>query len=340
MAVDALELALTPLTPVWAGVSSVRRAAYAVGALRRYRLPMPVISVGNLSFGGSGKTPTVIALARDLVRRGRRPAVLSRGFGRDRPTPMVVVGPDPTADPAVCGDEPLEIARALPGVPVVVDSDRVRGGHRAAEIGADVVLLDDGFQHLRLERDRDLVLLPADDPWAGGHLPPRGRLRERPTAIRRATAALVTGLTGTGDSRFEQIQLELSTLAPSCPVIGLETRVTRMLGPDGQLHANEIGGRRVVAFAGLARPQQFSHSLQQLGAEVVASHWFADHHTYQPQEVEEICAEAAALEALPVTTRKDAVKLGDDVSVWVVEMTVGPVDDSWDHLWTACGGVP
>ena len=120
--------------------------------MRRTKLPVPVISVGNLTFGGTGKTPTVIALARDLVRMGRRPAVLTRGYRRVDDGQAVLVGPEPRQTAAEVGDEPLEMARRLPGVPVVVDADRARGGEEARRLGADVVLLDDGFQHLRLER--------------------------------------------------------------------------------------------------------------------------------------------------------------------------------------------
>lgn len=334
-----LELALLPLTPVYAGIVGLRRRAYAFGVLRRHRLAVPVVSVGNLSFGGSGKTPTVIALARDLIHRGRRPAVVTRGFGRAPGPPQVLVGPEVDADPLRCGDEPLEIARGLPGVPVVVDPDRVRGGRRARALGADLVLLDDGFQHLRLQRNVDLVLLPADDPWAGGRLPPRGRLRERPSALRRASAALVTGLEGLNDARLQTVQRQVEVVAPGCPVVGVTSRLVRVMSADGELEIESLRGQRVVAFAGLARPDGFRRTLQRAGAEMVGCRWFADHHHYRPEDLEVVCAEAEAAGALAVTTRKDAVKLPQDPRVWVAEIEVEPLS-SWQELWSACGGVP
>ncbi|MCK5377122.1 MAG: tetraacyldisaccharide 4'-kinase, partial [Acidobacteria bacterium] len=156
---------LVPLTPLYRGVVAARGVAYDRGWLRSQSLDIPVISVGNISFGGTGKTPMVVALVRDLIRLGRRPAVLTRGYGRRERDLDVVVGPEPKQRVEEVGDEPLEIAGLLPGVPVVVEADRVRGGREAQRLGADVVVLDDGFQHRRLRRDLDLVLLDAGDPW-------------------------------------------------------------------------------------------------------------------------------------------------------------------------------
>jgi len=176
---------LLPLAPVYRGVVAARRAIFSRGWLRRARLDVPVISVGNLTFGGTGKTPVVIALVRDLVRMGRRPAVLTRGYKRRENHQVVVVGPEPRQRVDEVGDEPLEMARRLPGVPVVVDANRERGGLEALRLGADVVVLDDGFQHLRLERDLDIVVIDAGDPWGGHRLPPLGRLREPVAALAR-----------------------------------------------------------------------------------------------------------------------------------------------------------
>ena len=208
---------LAPLTPLYRGAVAARLEAYRRGWLRSSRLPAPVISVGNLTFGGTGKTPTVIALVRDLVRRGRHPAVLTRGYGRTIAEPVVLIGPDPKVAVEVAGDEPLELAARLPGVPMVVDPDRVRGGVEALTRGADILVLDDGFQHLRLERDLDLVLVDAGDPWGGGRMPPRGRLREPLSGLARAHAVLLTKVPADPEPMLTEVRRVVAERAPGTP---------------------------------------------------------------------------------------------------------------------------
>jgi tetraacyldisaccharide 4'-kinase len=300
----------------------------------REGLGIPVISVGNLSFGGTGKTPTVIALVRDLVRLGRRPAVLTRGYRRRGREQVVLVGPQPPEDVTEVGDEPLEMARRLPGVPVVVDADRVRGGREARRLGADVVVLDDGFQHRRLERDLDVVLLDAADPWGGGQLPPLGRLREPLSGFRRASAALVTKLPVDWRPAMEEIETRLAKIAPDIPVFAARMRLERVRLPnEGWQEPESLDGRRVLAFAGIGRPQGFLDKLVEAGANVVSTRWFPDHYRYSATDIESILTEAEAAGAVPVTTGKDAVKLPTDAAVWVVEAVMEPVDGSWQGLW-------
>lgn len=328
---------LRPLTPLYSAVVRCRREAYRRGLLSSVRLEAPVVSVGNLTFGGTGKTPTVIALARDLVRNGRRPAVLTRGWGRATDAPMVAVAPDERLLPEVCGDEPLEIACRLPGVPVVVDGDRVRGAAEAIRRGADVLLLDDGFQHLRVTRDVDLLLVDAGDPWGGGRLPPAGRLREPADGVRRADLVVVTKLAPDDGDRLAELADEIHQLAPRMPVLGARVAPTRVRTDAGWQPASELAGRRVVAFAGLGRPEGFLESLRQAGAEPVAWRWFADHHAYAGGDLSAVLTEAARLDAVAVTTRKDAVKLSPGAPVWVLEVEMVPVGDSWDPVWELLG---
>ena len=325
---------LLPLAPVYRGAVAVRRAAYRRGWMRRTRLAVPVISIGNLTFGGTGKTPTVISLARDLVRMGRRPAVLTRGYKRLDDGQVVVVGPDPKQTAVEVGDEPLEMARRLPGVPVIVDADRARGGAEAQRLGADVVLLDDGFQHLRLERDLDLVLIDAGDPWGGSRLPPLGRLREPVTALKRADAVLITKAPGEWRLLAAEIEGVVDRVAPRLQVFISRMRPSRVLVPEeGWLGPEVLTGRRVMAFAALGRPEGFADTLAEAGAEIVATRWFPDHHVYTDQELCEVVDQAAAASAIPVTTAKDAVKLPSDTSAWVVEIVIEPVEGSWNGLW-------
>ena len=325
---------LLPLAPVYRGAVAVWKAAYRRGLMRRTKLPVPVISVGNLTFGGTGKTPTVIALARDLVRMGRRPAVLTRGYRRVDDGQAVLVGPEPRQTAAEVGDEPLEMARRLPGVPVVVDADRARGGEEARRLGADVVLLDDGFQHLRLERDLDLVLIDAGDPWGGGHLPPLGRLREPVCSLERADAVLITKAPADWRPSATDIERVIDQVAPGVQVFISRVRPSRVHVPgDGWLGSEVLTGRRVMAFAALGRPDGFADTLTEAGAEIVATRWFPDHHAYTEQDLAEVVGQAEKASAIPVTTAKDVVKLPPDSGAWVVEVVIEPVEGSWNGLW-------
>jgi tetraacyldisaccharide 4'-kinase len=294
---------------------------------------VPVVSVGNLTFGGTGKTPTVIALARDLVRRGRRPAVLTRGYGRTVHEPVVVIGPEPGHGPERTGDEPLEMALRLPGVPIVVDADRARGGREAVRLGATILVLDDGFQQLGIGRDLDLVLIDAGDPWGGGRLPPRGRLREPISALGRASAVLVTKLRTDLDSVRGDIVQRVRTVAGDVPVLGARMEASRVRTPDGWQPPAVLKGRRVLAFAGVARPQAFRDLLSSCGAIVVGTRWLDDHHRYRPGEMDRLVFEARKLDAIPITTAKDAVKLPEPSPAWVAEAEMVPTAGDWERLW-------
>jgi tetraacyldisaccharide 4'-kinase len=325
---------LLPLSPLYRGAVAARGAAYRRGWLSRARLDAPVISVGNLTFGGTGKTPTVIALVRDLVRIGRRPAVLTRGYKRRDDRQIVVVGPEPRQGVDEVGDEPLEMARRLPGVPIVVDADRERGGREALRYGADVLVLDDGFQHLRLERDLDLVLIDSGDPWGGGRLPPLGRLREPLTAIRRASAVVITKVPSDWRPVVAEIEAVVERVAPSLQVFVSRMNACRVRVPgEGWQPAEVLAGRRVLAFAGIGRPQGFADTLSEAGADVVDSRWFPDHHAYSAADLLDVVASAEKVEAVPVTTAKDATKLPPDAAVWVVEVAMEPIEGSWRGLW-------
>jgi tetraacyldisaccharide 4'-kinase len=324
---------LRPLTPLYRAAVRGRAAAYARGWLAEQRLELPVVSVGNLTFGGTGKTPTVCALARDLVRRGRQPAVLTRGYGRSNDDQLVLLGPDHGRSAAEAGDEPLELAERLPGVPIVVDQDRARGGRRAQTLGADLLILDDGFQHLRLGRDLDLVLVDAGDPWGGGQLPPRGRLREPVTALRRADAVLVTKLPRSYEQVLAVIRARVQAEAADIPVWGARFAVSRVLTVGGWKGPEALDGAEVFAMAGVGRPEGFTQVLSEAGARVLGARWFPDHHVYAEADLEAVSREAAELGAVVVTTRKDAVKLPAGHPWWIVEADIRPVAGSWNGLW-------
>ena len=260
-----------PRSPWQLLYGAAHRARRAWWARRSRRLPRPVVSVGNLHWGGSGKTPLTAAVARWLRDQGRHPAILSRGYGRrERGVQVVSAGEGPLLGPLAAGDEPVALAAELPGVAVVVARDRdAAGRHALARLSPppDVFVLDDGFSHLRLARDVDLLAFPAADPFAGGRLPPGGRLREPLAAAARADAVLLTGAAADLAAAGGGAALA-AALAPHGfhgPGFDCELRqgAVRLEG-SGELWP----GDRVVAVAGVARPAGFFAAARELGFEI------------------------------------------------------------------------
>ncbi|MCP4902205.1 MAG: tetraacyldisaccharide 4'-kinase [bacterium] len=331
-----LKYLLLPLTPVFRSLVAARNFGFRVGCISTSRLPVPVISVGNLTFGGTGKTPTVISLVRELVRRGQRPAVLTRGYRRKDRRPTLIVGPDSTASAERVGDEALEMATRLPGVPIAIDGDRVRGGREALRRGASVIVMDDGFQHRRLARDLDLVLIDAGDPWGGGRLPPLGRLREPIKGLVRADAAIITKLPADSEGRFADLRQEIASIAPSLPVFGARLVPTGLISPEGRQSVECIANRRVVAMAGLGRPSGFVEALKDIDAQVVEQLFFRDHHHFDQADVDSAIACASQNRAILVTTAKDAAKLPRGAGHWILEVEMVPNEGSWDDVLDLC----
>jgi tetraacyldisaccharide 4'-kinase len=265
----------------------LRELGLRLGLSKVERLRWPVISIGNLSTGGAGKTPLTIALARALSGRGIPVDVLSRGYGRTNGSAMRV---NATGTAEEYGDEPLEIARAT-GVPAYVAARRYEAGLIAeAEMPVGMHLLDDGFQHRRLHRDVDIVLVSTRD--FKDRLLPAGNLREPLRALRRATCVVV-------DADDEEVEARLDRIGWEGPGLRIRRRmeVPHVIGP-------------VVAFCGIARPQQFFAGLEANGMELAARITFADHHSYSIGDVERLLAEMRKRGAVAcVTTEKDRVRL-------------------------------
>jgi tetraacyldisaccharide 4'-kinase len=290
---------------MYSAVAVWRRQWYARVPSRRGRLTRPVISVGNLSVGGSGKTPVVGYIAQLLVESGERPAILTRGYGRRTREPITIVsdGTSPPAGVDAAGDEPLMLARALPGVSVVAGASRYRAGRLAEEqLGATVHVLDDGFQHVQIERTVDLLLVCEDD--LRDRPLPTGRLREPLTAGAAADAALVPAGYPTAVERVAR-------------AVGIRTafQVTRALGaphtiardPESVVVPPES---RVFAVAGIARPERFFSDVSAAGWHLVGSMSFRDHHRFSDADVKRFGdAARAAGAAIILTTEKDAVRL-------------------------------
>jgi tetraacyldisaccharide 4'-kinase len=300
------------LSGAYARVTQLRRAWYARPGRPR-RLNHCVVSVGNLSVGGSGKTPVVAALARLLRDRGERPVILTRGYGRRDTTEGVLVVSDGARvrEPVTrSGDEPQLLARTVPGVPVLVCVDRyIAGLFAERQFGATVSIMDDGFQHVQLQRDIDLLLMsPAD---LDDCVLPTGRLREPLEAARFADAVLVPGT----DDDVALVAAELGHHDAFRVVPTFEE-------PKGPRRGD---GRTVVAFAGIARPERFFAALRSLGYDVARELTFRDHHWYSAADAEMILAAARETNAsLIVTTEKDAVRCDMDVAVLPMTVAIEP----------------
>lgn len=285
---------LWPLALPYAAVIAARNLYYDVapGAVRRAAIP--VISVGNLAAGGTGKTPLVIEIIHRLRALGRRPAILTRGY---------------KAAPGAVADEVLEFRDALPDTPVIVNADRVSGAITARVAhAADCAVLDDGFQHRRLARQLDIVLLDALRPWAGGLLP-AGRAREPRGALQRADVFVITRTNQVTPQEVAALTAELRHYGKQ-PVVLAAVEPAAIVARDGRPRVPcDLRGRRLLAVCGIGNPQTFARLMTALTGpcELLT---FSDHQSYGPRQLEAICAAARRSGAAEVvTTRKDWVKL-------------------------------
>ena len=319
---------------MYAAVARRRRERHArVPELRR-RLRHPVVSIGNLALGGRGKTPMAAYVARLLLDRGERPAILSRGYARERPDEGVVIVRDAMrirADLSRSGDEPLMLARQLPGACVLVCEDRYLAGCIAEHhLGATVHVLDDGLQHLQLDRDLDVVLVGREDIVRPVTLP-AGRLREPLDTLVVADAIVVE----------EGVVIETAGLA--APVFTMKRQLGAPIFPDGSTdrigHSHQLKG---FAFAGVAQPAEFFRLLRASSVEIAGTRAFRDHHAYSPRDVQEVVSAARSTgAAVLVTTEKDYVRLlrfrPFPVPLGFAPLTIQPEPHAEFAAWLAAG---
>ena len=293
---NATRWLLGPLSVVYGGAIWGRNLYYDRSRSASRRAAVPVVSIGNLTVGGTGKTPFAIEVVRRLAALGRRPAILTRGYKAAGNTPA---------------DEVLEFHDAVPDVPVVVNPDRAAGADMAcATHGANCLVLDDGFQHRRLARDLDIVLIDALSPWGGGWLLPAGRLREPRSSLRRADVLVITRSNQVDAATLDTIAADLRRHAGDKPILSATVEADALVDRAGRrTPVRELAGRRVLGVCGLGNPSTF----QRLGASLAeACTWcvFADHQRYTAAHVDAIRTTAGRANAeLVVTTRKDWVKL-------------------------------
>ena len=312
---------LRGLSVLFAGAVGVRYFLYWLGIIRRYPLGVQVISIGNVTAGGTGKTPVTEIFARTLAAEGRKVAILSRGYRRKEapwwrrlltgviePPLVVSDGRRVLLDSAIGGDEPYMLASNLPGVAVLVDRNRVKAGRYAVKrFGCDTIILDDGFQYQKLKHSIEVVLVDATNPFGNGHMLPRGILREPIRHLRRADIIFLTKCRGDTSG----VRAEIRRYNERADIVECthSPRVMRDVWSREEFPLGWLKGRTVCTLSGIASPKGFENSLRALGAKVVWCERYTDHHRYDSSEILYALNRSADMQAdALVTTEKDAVR--------------------------------
>ncbi len=295
---------LWPLSCLYGLVVRLRLLAFSLGLKETYHASVPVVSVGNLSVGGTGKTPMTDFLAKWMVRHEVPTAIVSRGYGGNYTAPVARVNQpdDALMNPAACGDEPFLLARRNPAVMVFVARQRALGVQEAEKAGAKLIILDDGFQHRAVHRDLDIVLLDSQKPFGNGSLLPAGQLRESQSALQRSHLLVMT--------RVQSDRKNTSMM--SKPTIHtrhvMSQNLTSLSGDI--VNWDDLAGKSCIAFAGIARPDEFFTDLKTRNITLVDEIPLADHQVYDAEFLAQLTLCSQGCDAL-ITTEKDAVKLSD-----------------------------
>ena len=306
------------LTGPYRFATCIRTRLYERGWLARRRLPRPVVSVGNLTVGGTGKTPMTMWVAEKLLEQGKKPGILSRGYRRKRQREFLLVsdGTSILAGPHEAGDEPYLMATRCPGVVVAVGADRYALGRWVLGLApVDCFILDDGFQHLSLDRDVNLLLVDSSDPAGMRELLPVGRLREPLREAKRASAIVLT--------RVEDESMMSNVLEPIETAVGasikpITTRfpVNKLVGAQESMPPSDVRGKKALIFSGIGNPKQFHRTVNTLGVQVVDELVFRDHEAYAPSRIEDIYRRLEQTQPdLVLTTEKDLVKVQANWSI-------------------------
>lgn len=312
---NPITLALAPLGHLYGVAMKAHRALYRSGRFSTHELGAPVISVGNLTTGGTGKTPLVEWIANELAQKGRRVCILTRGYGRRRSGTRVIVsnGSEVLADANQAGDEPLLLAERLKGLAAVVcDADRVSAASWAVEnLKSDAFVLDDGFQHLRVARNLNILTIDATNPWGNGRLLPAGILRESLAEMARADCVVITR--ADDSDQTEELQRKIGELSSGSPIF--RSRMTlrglrQVAGRESPVGADEIKASSVAAFCGIGNPESFFSLVRRAGYQLCHTQTFRDHHIYSQADMDRVARESNKLGAqILLTTAKDEVKL-------------------------------
>lgn len=330
-AAEVMATFLYGLSFLFSGIVQLRYYLYEHRILRNKPLGCLVVVVGNLTVGGTGKTPVVEKFARILTERGRKVAILSRGYkskkeplpkklwrkfthAEEDPPKIVSDGENVLLDSEIAGDEPYMLARNLPGVVVLCDKNRVKAGSFAIrKFGCDTLILDDGMQYLPLKGKLNLLLVDKTNPFGNQHLLPRGILREPIKHLNRGSYIFLTKSDGNRDEALLELIRENN---PEAEIIECAHKPQFLQSPETseRLPLDALNGARIAAFSGIASPESFENMLRQFGAEIRYNQRFLDHHRFSRFEIERLYKKAGELELdMIVTTEKDAVRLFEDI---------------------------
>jgi tetraacyldisaccharide 4'-kinase len=327
----AAVITLTPLSGLYGVAMKARRVLYQRGLFHTHKAGAPVISVGNITTGGTGKTPLVEWIARALARRQKRVCILTRGYGRQHPGSRVLVsnGGEIFSDAREAGDEPLLLAEKLKGeAAVICDADRVAAARWATEnLGTNLFILDDGFQHLRMARDYNIVAIDATNPWGKRRLLPAGNLRESPDQLARADCIVITRADDVAQT--EALKSEIDQLSKGRPVFLSRMRIDglRKLSElkDGAA-GEDLKSVPVAAFCAVGNPKSFFAQLRRDDYKLCHTRVFPDHHYYTQEEINALVSQSSARGAHALlTTAKDEVKLRSlkvEMPCYVVDVAI------------------
>lgn len=325
---------LSLLALIYAKIADIRNRLYDRGIFDSHHLGAHTVSVGNITTGGTGKTPMVAHIAAILAERGEKVCILTRGYGRENAKKRIVVsdGEQILANVREAGDEPLELANKLIGKAIVIaDAERVSASEWAKrKFGITAIVLDDGFQHRKAKRDVDIVCIDATSPFGGGKMLPSGRLREPLHNLKRANIVVITRANLA--TNIEDLKSEISELSPAARIFDAANKISRIVEIE-DFHAKTRGPKRgdlrgikVFAFCGIGNPYNFVQQMEHENLDIVGSDFFPDHHFYAQEPIDRVEEHARhnGADAL-VTTAKDAVKLAGiklTLPCYVVEIEI------------------
>ena len=330
---------------LYKGVTEIRNWLFDKGYLKAEKLPIPVISVGNLTAGGTGKTPVVFYLVQWLNQLEKKPAIITRGYKAEAnlaESHLVANSQGFLLNEKEAGDEATQLAKSLTGTPVWIGADRVQSGWRAIrESEAEILILDDGFQHRRLMRDIDIVLIDALRPWGYDHVLPRGLLREDKKNLKRADLVLLTRSDLVDQEVLSKIEAEVRTISPEIPIFETTHEAKSLKDLQGNLidFIPQNTEKKAYLFCGLGNPQGFFETAKQAGFILVGKMEFPDHYSYDLTDLAFLEKEAKELGAkVLVTTEKDGVKLQSfgftEIPIWQlgIELSVKNREDELKNV--------
>lgn len=322
---QAILKALYPLSKIYGFVVKTRIFFYKKGILKSVRLPVPVISVGNITMGGTGKTPVVEYIARYLQKKGKRVAILSRGYA------ATIKQENSSLSENVCNDEYLLFQENIPNIPHLLNKNRAKSGLEAIRhFRAEYLLLDDGFQHIRLAKDLNIVTIDALNPFGREYLVPRGTLREPLEELRRADMIMLTHVNQCSLDEIQSIIDRLHEVAGHIPVVETVHKpiCLESLTDAARLDIHCLHGKKIFAFCAIGNPVSFRKSIESLGGELLGFQVFSDHHVYTTSELMELNAAAQRIrpDAI-IITQKDKVKIKTghvlwDFPLWTLKMEI------------------